>query len=71
MKNFINWAMKKIQNFDVCEIALFKLSLISFGILIGSQLKKGCKKKFVPFVFLTFIFSYAALVFKMLQSNNE
>lgn len=57
-------AIEKFRNFSIWEIGVFKLCLMSFGVLVGTYMHKACKKM-APLLWIFFIASYAILIYKL------
>ncbi|PWM37831.1 MAG: hypothetical protein DBX66_04680 [Clostridiales bacterium] len=70
MLRLIDWLTARFRRFTVWDIALFKSTLLSFGVLVGMHAKEG-GRKFLPLVWAAFILSYLALFFRIVTLASD
>ena len=62
MKNLIQKLMDKARNFSALDFALFKITLLSAGILIGTYLSSFIMPV-IWFVWVVFVISYLYMIY--------
>lgn len=65
MWTLVDYAMEKFREFDWMDLGIFKLCLVSFGVLVGVCAEKHCKK-WLPVIAATFFFSYLFLIYRLI-----
>ena len=70
MLKLIDRLMSCFRRFTVWDAALFKSTLISFGVLVGMHAKEG-GRKFLPLLWVTFILSYLALFWRIVALASD
>lgn len=63
MKNLINKALKSVNNYSLFDFGWLKISLISFGIILGSYFSNFFLNNII-FIWIIFIISYALIMYK-------
>jgi len=63
MKNLINKALKSTRNYNIFDFGCLKISLMSFGILVGAYFSKFFLNN-ILLVWTIFIISYALIMYK-------
>ena len=66
----IDFAMDSLQLFTITDMAMFKIFLISFGILLGITFTKFFKAM-SPIVKILFVASYAYIVWKVFVEDED
>jgi len=64
--NLKNWAEKKMKRFSVYDFAVFKTTIVLFGIIIGAYIASFVKQYIWYFVLFAAI-GYAYLVYLMFR----
>ena len=70
VQEFCDWGMKKLKQFTVLDVAVFKVCLLSIGALIGMYLVKPFKK-LAPLVWVVAIGSYCYLIWRMVIRYDD
>lgn len=70
MLRLIDWLMARFHRFTVWDVALFKSTLLSFGVLAGMHAKEG-GRRFLPLLWAVFIASYLALFFRIVALASD
>ncbi|MEM1484532.1 hypothetical protein V6615_06580 [Oscillospiraceae bacterium PP1C4] len=70
IRKFVNWGMEQWKLFTVCDVALFKVCLFSFGALIGVYCTKPLKK-LAPLLWFVAAGSFIYLVWRMMFCNED
>ena len=65
VKDCVDTFMEKAKKFTVLDVACLKICLVSFGMFIGSLFSQKAAKWVRPFVFLSFIATFAALIYRV------
>jgi len=63
MKNLINKALNSTKNYNIFDFSILKLSLITFGILLGAYFSKFFLS-IILFIWIVFIVCYAMIMYK-------
>lgn len=66
----IDCAMEKFKTFDVVDMGILKVCLISFGILVG-VLGEAKLRKSVPAIIMIFIASYVYIMYKFINAPSD
>ncbi len=70
MTKLINVMMEKFKKLDLFGVGVFKICLISFGVLLGTS-KHDLFKKVKPLVFGTFLCSYILLMYEFILNTDN
>ena len=62
IKSFIDFAMDRLHNFNLVDVGVFKICLLTLGILLGIYHHRKLKK-ISPLIWLTFIGAYIYLIY--------
>lgn len=71
MKELFAYAQKYKEEMNLLDLSLFKVCLVSMGVLIGLSVPKSKKKKVAAVSSVLFTFTYAPLVTKFLCTVME
>lgn len=63
-------ALEKLKRFDVVEMGIFKLLLVSFGVLLGIYANKTCRNLAPLWIFM-FVICYAYVIYKLITPSEE
>jgi small multidrug resistance family-3 protein len=63
MKNLINKVLKSTHNYNIFDFGCLKISLMSFGILLGAYFSKFFLTNIV-LIWIIFIVSYLLIMYK-------
>ena len=66
MKELFAYAQKYKEEINLLDLSLFKVCLVSIGVLIGLSVPKSKKKKVAAASSVLFAFTYAPLMTKFL-----
>lgn len=63
MKNLINKALKSTRNYNIFDFGCLKISLMSFGILLGAYFSNFFLTNII-LIWIIFIVSYVLIMYK-------
>lgn len=66
----LDTAMKKFRGFNVADVGIFKICLITFGFLIGLLASDCCKKYKLLFTFI-FLFAYLYVIYRFMMIDTD
>lgn len=61
---FMDYIMDRVRRFSILDFGIFKLCILSIGMIIGSFFSK-CLKKCTPVLVIIALASYAYLIYKL------
>jgi putative Mn2+ efflux pump MntP len=70
MKKLINRLLNAAKKYNAWDYALFKITLCSFGVLLGTYFSQFFLK-YMPIVWVIFIIAYVWIMYKTLIKYKE